>query len=525
VRRRATLVCALGSAFVLTACSYDASGLGDGGSSTTAGATSSGGVVDEADDDADDDDAADDAPADSGESTAGDGLPPGPWDLGWPVPAEPQTPGDPEAGRYQLLHEGYVSCGIPTSMWALVVPFVGGFVGGEPLPGREGKNADMPYNWTVHVANSGVEIASQNCLSCHAGYFDGELVVGLGTADTDFTQRIDQQLALVPTPDLGGNAFGELTKFLDRLKALGPYTAMRTIGTNPAEPMAVTLVAHRDPQTLAWSDEVLQPLPEIIVPSDPPPWWRAHKKNALFYNGMARGDHRGTMMLATSLCTDTVEEAMGIASYFNNIHAYVRSLRAPEYPYAIDEVLAGEGEAVFLASCAGCHGTYGATEEDDTYPNLLFPLDVIGTDPVVAQGGTIYAPQMVEWYNESYYGTITRMEPDEPFPGYMAPPLDGIWATGPFLHNGSVPSIALVLDSAKRPTYWRRVDYDSVNFDEVNLGWPYVELDYGHEAAEPDEVKYIYDTTQLAHGNAGHPFGDQLADDERRALLEYLKTL
>jgi hypothetical protein len=38
-------------------------------------------------------------------------------------------------------------------------------------------------------------------------------------------------------------------------------------------------------------------------------------------------------------------------------------------------------------------------------------------------------------------------------------------------------------------------------------------------------VKYIYDTTQLAHDNAGHPFGDQLGDDERRALLEYLKTL
>jgi mono/diheme cytochrome c family protein len=522
--RGATKVCAWLGVYALTAGACADDPVFEAGST---GATTSGDGSTAADDAADD--VADDAPptsaGDGDESSAGDELPPGPWDAGWPVPAEPQTPGDPEAGRWQLLHEGYVTCGIPTSMWALVVPFLGGFVGGETLPGREGKNADMPYNWTVHVAKSGVEIASQNCLSCHAGYFDGELVVGLGTADTDFTQRIDQQLSLVPTPDLGGTVLGELSRYLDRLKALGPYTAMRTIGTNPAEPIAVTLVAHRDPITLEWSDEVLQPLPEIIVPSDPPPWWRAHKKNALFYNAMARGDHRGTMMLATSLCTDSVEEATAIASYFNNIHAYVRSIRAPEYPYAIDEVLAAEGEEVFLASCAGCHGTYGATEEEDTYPNLLFPLDVVGTDPVVAQGGTIYAPHMVEWYNGSFYGSITRMEPDDPFPGYMAPPLDGVWATGPFLHNGSVPNIALVIDSSKRPTYWKRVDYDSANFDEANLGWPYVAIDHGHDGAAPEEVKYIYDTTQLAHDNGGHVFGDHLDDDERRALLEYLKTL
>ncbi|HET6582845.1 MAG TPA: hypothetical protein VFG69_05345 [Nannocystaceae bacterium] len=522
--RPAAVLCAAFAVACAIACRADVDAHGDGhGDSSGAASTTSGASVGPGS--VDDGEASVDDSGGGGESTVGDGLPPGPWDAGWPVPAEPQTEGDPESGRYQLLHEGYVSCGIPTSMWALVVPFLGGFVGGETLPGREGANADMPYNWTVHVANSGVEIASQNCLSCHAGYFNGELVVGLGTADTDFTQRIDQQLALVPTPSLPGGALGELSRYLDRLKALGPYTAMRTIGTNPAEPIAVTLVAHRDPLTLAWSDEVLQPLPEIIVPSDPPPWWRAHKKNALFYNAMARGDHRGTMMLATSLCTDSVEEAMGIASYFNNIHSYVRSLRAPEYPFAIDDVLAAEGEEVFLASCAGCHGTYGATEEEDTYPNLLFPLEVIGTDPVVAQGGTIYAPHMVEWYNESFYGTITRMEPDDPFPGYMAPPLDGVWATGPFLHNGSVPSIALVLASTSRPTYWKRVDYDSTNFDELNVGWPYLELDYGHADAAPDEVKFIYDTTQLAHDNGGHVFGDNLTDDERRAVLEYLKTL
>ncbi|MBK6917807.1 MAG: c-type cytochrome [Deltaproteobacteria bacterium] len=513
-------------AWLHAACSFDASGqptadastgtsgTAHGSSGATAAASDSGSAVDTT------------AADGSGEG----GLPPGPWDDGWPIPAEPQTEGDPEAGWYQLTHEGYVSCGIPLSMWGLLAPFMSNFTGGEPLPDRDGDNANIPYNWNVHVAGSGVKVVSQNCLTCHAGRFDGKLVIGLGDVDTDFTQRIDQLLELVPTPDLPAGDLDELSKFLDRLKVLGPYTTMRTVGTNPAEPMAVTLVAHHDRDTLAWSDEPLQPLPEIIVPSDPPPWWRAHKKNALFYNAMARGDHRGTMMLASSLCTDSVDEATAIAAYFNNIHAFVRSVRAPLYPYPIDAPLAQAGEPVFLAHCAGCHGTYasgaaGHDDSGDTYPNLLLPLDVIGTDPVVAQGGTIYAPQMVEWYNLSFYGTITRMAPDEPFEGYAAPPLDGIWATAPFFHNGSVPNLAAVIDSSKRPTYWKRVDHDTTNFDQPSVGWPYVALDYGQDQADAAERRHIYDTTQFAHGNGGHDFGDALDDAERRALLEYLKTL
>ena len=172
------------------------------------------------------------------------------------------------------------------------------------------------------------------------------------------------------------------------VQLVGPDILTKTVGTNPAEMMAVTLVAHRDPETLAWSDEPLQPVPEVTVISDPPPWWRAGKKNAMFYNGMARGDHRGTMMLASALCTDTVEEALEIDSYFHHIQTYLESIPAPEYPFAIDTSLAKEGKRVFTQSCAGCHGTYGETDEEDTYPNLLFSLDIIGTDEAVAIAGT-----------------------------------------------------------------------------------------------------------------------------------------
>ena len=531
--RRPFGTAALGTLLVLvTACGDHGDGSGETSSSptataatatsvTTAGDASTGGVPTSGADAGDAD--AGDA---SSEGTTGPATPPGPWDHGVFIPAEPQVPGDPAKGYDALLSKGYITCGIPWLLFGLAKPVLGAYADGEPLPGRPGKNADVPHNWTVHSVD-GAEIVSQNCLQCHAGHFNGKLTLGLGTADADFTQDMSGMLNALPIPNIPIPGIEQMTRLLNRYKVLGPQTVMRTVGTNPAEAVAITLVAHRDRHTLEWHDEALLDLPHMVVPSDPPPWWRAHKKNALFYNGMARGDHRGTMMLATALCTDTVAEAQQIDSYFNDIQAYIRSVRAPEYPFTIDAALASEGEAVFAANCAGCHGTYadsGQGDENDTYPNLLFPLGIIGTDPVVAQAAE-YAPELVEWYNESFYGSITRMTPEDPFPGYMAPPLDGVWATGPFLHNGSVPTIELVLDSSKRPKYWKRQDFDSAHFDEETLGWPYIEVAHGHAQASDSERKFIYDTMQFAHANTGHTFGDHLGDVERRAVLEYLKTL
>jgi mono/diheme cytochrome c family protein len=321
-------------------------------------------------------------------------------------------------------------------------------------------------------------------------------------------------------------------------KVVGPETMMRTVGNNPAEALTAVLVAHHDQKTLAWSDEPLMPLvvkdengapiPDAVLTSDPPPWWRAHKKNALFYNGMARGDHRGTMALATSVCVDSLAEAERVDQLFRDMHAYVLSLRAPKYPRAIDPSLADEGKSIFERNCAGCHGSYAAdagADELDTYPNLLIPLSVIGTDPAVANAGVVHAPELVDWYNGSFYGSVTPIVPDDPFPGYVAPPLDGIWATAPYFHNGSVPTIELVLDSSARPARWKRVDDDSTHFDEEALGFPWLPVEYAQEQAPLAERRYIYDTGFFSQSNAGHRFGDHLTSAERRAVIEYLKTL
>jgi mono/diheme cytochrome c family protein len=222
------------------------------------------------------------------------------------------------------------------------------------------------------------------------------------------------------------------------------------------------------------------------------------------------------MMSASALCTDDVASARAIDEDFPDVRAYLLSLEAPPYPYAVDAALADDGRAVFEATCSGCHGTYGARE---TYPNLLVPLDAVGTDPVLAEATRDAASPQVEWFNGSFYGEIARIEPTD---GYLAPPLDGIWATGPYLHNASVPTLAAVLDPALRPDRWVRVEgYDP---DDVGVAF---ELADRAKDEEPDPAlrARIYDTARPGYGNGGHPFGAPLAPDERAAVLEYLKTL
>ncbi|MEM6990067.1 MAG: hypothetical protein AAF721_06205 [Myxococcota bacterium] len=449
----------------------------------------------------------------------------GAWDQGFAIEMPELPPGDPEAGYEALLTEDYVSCGIPWSVFSVAE----GVLGVEdPLPGRTGKNAEVGHSWTVVTLEDESELVVSNCLQCHAGRFNGELIVGLGKADIDNTRPFNEIVDPLPTLPETSEANIAFNKFKSRISTLGPSVVMATIGANPAVMYAIALLAHRDPETLAWSDE---PLYELLddqnLPADPPPWWRAGKKATHFANGMSRGDHRGTMILASSLCTDSVDEVTEILEYFTDIQAYLGSLEAPVYPFAIDEALASQGADVFDCHCAGCHGTYDADPALETYPNLLIPVDVVGTDPTFAEyagpGGAYN--HLEDRFNDSFYGSLGEIVTADPVPGYTAPPLDGVWATAPFFHNGSVPTLELVLDSAARPQFWRRQDYDSTHFDEQALGWPWTESEVGHGEAPEAERKFIYDTTRFGYGNQGHTFGDALSADERAAVLEYLKTL
>ena len=96
--------------------------------------------------------------------------------------------------------------------------------------------------------------------------------------------------------------------------------------------------------------------------------------------------------------------------------------------------------------------------------------------------------------------------------GYAPRPLTAIWSTPPYLHNGSVPTLDdLLKPAAQRP---KSFPLGHQEYDPVKLG-------YTTDVAMP---AFVFDTTQPGNSNAGHAYGVDLKDDDRRALLEYLKT-
>ncbi|MGF1528275.1 MAG: hypothetical protein ACFCBW_15965 [Candidatus Competibacterales bacterium] len=435
-----------------------------------------------------------------------------------PVPAEPQRSGDPTRGYHALVNAPYVTCGVPREAFDRATAQAT-YSHGDTLPGRTGPNADLPYHATTHTTSAGVELVVSNCLGCHAGRFNGELVLGLGDETRDWTE--DAALAAealgryVRTPE----AEAEWRRWADRMAAMAPYTTTDTVGVNPANTLTVALMAHRDPETLAWFDTpLLEPPPPGPLPVSVPPLWHMAKKNALYYSTEGRGDHARHLILATLFCSDSVADVEAIDAYAPDILAYLKTLEAPDYPFAIDHGLATRGETVFEAHCSDCHGRYGAEE---SYPNVVVTLEKIGTDPLLAQKA-VEAKRFADWHAQSYFGEVSRAAPA---PGYIAPPLDGVWATAPFLHNGSVPTLEALLDSSQRPRYWTW-SFDSRDFDQQALGWRFTALDQGKAAARSfAEAKVIYDTTLQGYSNRGHTYGDELTAAERRALLEYLKTL
>src|SRR5262249_27329774 len=123
---------------------------------------------------------------------------------------------------------------------------------------------------------------------------------------------------------------------------------------------------------------------------------------------------------------------------FANIHAFVLGVGAPKYPFPIDRSLAERGQGLFRQNCSKCHGTYGP---DGSYPNKIVSLDVVGTDPPLAES---FSDKSVEFYNKTWFAR--ELAPDgQPYQftaprGYQAPPLDGVWATAPYFHNSSAPT-------------------------------------------------------------------------------------
>ncbi len=348
---------------------------------------------------------------------------------------------------------------------------------------------------------------TMNCFACHGGS-----VYGVPTPGAPNNRFALQTL----TEEIRSTKFrvGEALTRMDVGSLVVPLGT--SVGTTNAVVFGMGLMHYRDAKL-----NLLDKMPAQFThhDMDAPPWWHFYKRPYIYIDGFAQKGHRGLMQFML-IPENGPEFFRDHEDEFRDVYAYLTSLRPPKYTGTIDRVLAEQGRAVFENSCAECHGTYGDKER---YPNLCVPIDNLGTDPVrldalTVTGRTHYAKSWFAHGGEAEEQT-TVVDPV----GYVAPPLDGVWASPPYLHNGSVPTIWHLLNPKERPRIWRRCDKA---MDAVYVGFKIEVVDHV-PSTETDIAKRreYFDTSRFGKSNAGHDFPDVLTNSEKHAVLEYLKTL
>ena len=182
------------------------------------------------------------------------------------------------------------------------------------------------------------------------------------------------------------------------------------------------------------------------------------------------------------------------------------SIRPPKYPFAIDQAAAKRGAAHFESKCASCHG---GPESD----KRLYSIAEVGTDPHRAE---LFTEKQAEGFNK-FLAELEAIgyEPPKEFGvrstgKYWAATLGGVWARSPYLHNGSVRTMQDLLTApAQRAKTFHRGSQD---YDANQMGYT-------------DGGLYVFDTAGEGNSNAGHDYGTKLSAEQKRELMEYLKTL
>lgn len=192
------------------------------------------------------------------------------------------------------------------------------------------------------------------------------------------------------------------------------------------------------------------------------------------------------------------------------IRDYLRQKRPPKYPFPIDAALAAKGKPVFDAACDSCHGLGPGTKVGQ-----IIDVKEVGTD---ANRLDTWTAQAAEIANQAVAKLgVNRIPITKPaINGYQAVPLDGIWLRAPYLHNGSVPNLTELLEPVDKRsrTFYRGYDV----YDPVKVGF-----DTTSDAAK--KAGFLVDVSIKGNGNQGHLYGTNLRPDEKKALIEYMKTL
>ncbi|MCY7305640.1 MAG: cytochrome c [Rhodoferax sp.] len=204
----------------------------------------------------------------------------------------------------------------------------------------------------------------------------------------------------------------------------------------------------------------------------------------------------------------------------NRIASFIGGVLPPRYEDlapplngkpAINFELTDRGAGLFKARCSSCHAP------DGIRLGRVEPLATLGTDPERLHD---FSAALVNGIN-SLQTDVWKLRHFKLQSGYVNNLLDGVWLRGPYLHNGSVPNLWELLKKPDlRPKRYCRGS-DVVDWENVG----YVARILADSDKEGCGENFLYDTAVKGNSNAGHDFGTDLSDQDKKALVEFLKTL
>jgi processive rubber oxygenase RoxA-like protein len=380
------------------------------------------------------------------------------------------------------------------------------------------RQADRPLMWTV------------NCLVCHTAEIDGVTYLGAGTKLFD-DRVLGEALKLLARASDETSAASQPDDQLHIARALRILTSHHHDRIDSLTRARSTAFAASHVELYMRPHGGTMPAVDEVGRGDtktPPLWHTVAKlpRGRWYSDGSFHGRiplMASSMELEKDRSFDSLVDVVipRIKSEFDTV---VQHLRPPPYPYEIDRELAERGRRLFYSKgigCSRCHGVYDGRGNVD-WPGVHKD---VGTDParreIVSDGfRSVFASSPL-----AAEGALVKSE------GYAATPLTGVWANYPYLHNGSVPTLYHLLGPvSERPRIFsvmaaRHLDREKVGqplYSSRVYGWiPERELlrRYG-------EDRDWFNTARPGSSNAGHDVWWRVGTDEnRRALIEYLKTL
>lgn len=358
------------------------------------------------------------------------------------------------------------------------------------------------------------------CVACHSGKAAGFFIVGIGNKNID-TGQIGKDSKIVL------NAWKTLTDLTERkskydhLVEDGAIEFVKRLSTPELSNETQGLVATSVIRNWFYEQQNVKRPSELPRASVKVPHlfgYAEKRKVGQFADGGGDGSLPGWAVAVELTAGQTPENVREFREKIEETEHAIEKLAPPPYPFSIDLIKAERGKTIFENNCMSCHGEHRSSIETPHYlPPRLISQKRVGTD---FDRLLLIEEPFINFVRKNPLNDLLKPTENSGAQKYFAPRLHAIWARFPYLHNASVPTLSDLLSPEElRPKRFSLKEAGEFNrFDQTKIGLTSVPL-------PSQQKRWIYETTKTGQSNQGHLFGTDLQEDEKRDLIEYLKSL